>query len=240
MVHLLGPKFEALFRELLTTGERLGEVLAHKRADIILDRPEGPVMKVERTVTVDEGGKTIIGDSPKTPKGRRLVPLVPETLQALLRVPGTSEWLFTGSSPDKPMSHSTVRAHFITLLRLAGLDPIRVHALRHTVATFMMERKISIKTIANQLGDTEEMVVKTYAHETARMRAEARETLASAFGQGSGVPSPSEKIVALPGGEFSSPASRRRYAREVNSCSMSGGQRDVGPGGGGGSRGADE
>lgn len=208
VVHLLGPKFEALFRELLTTGERLGEVLAHKRTDIILGRREGPVMKVERTISRDEDGKVIIGDSPKTPRGRRLVPLVPCTLQAVLRVPGTSEFLYTGRWPDKPMTETTVRKYFIMLLRLAGLDPMRVHDLRHTVATRMLEQKISSKTIANQLGDTETTVIKTYAHETVRMRAEAREMLGSVFGQVTHILSPSEEMVALPVRELLRPGER--------------------------------
>ena len=46
----------------------------------------------------------------------------------------------------------------------AGLPQIRIHDLRHSHATLLINHGANIKAIADRLGNTVEEVLKTYSH----------------------------------------------------------------------------
>lgn len=54
-----------------------------------------------------------------------------------------------------------------------GVLRIRLHDMRHTHETLLLEGGETIKYVAERLGDREDTVVETYAHVTPRMRSSA-------------------------------------------------------------------
>jgi integrase len=68
----------------------------------------------------------------------------------------------------------SVRKSFTAAVIAAGLDPKEVtpHVLRHTAATWMVQRGIKLARAAEYLGMTEEVLRTTYYHESPDYQAE--------------------------------------------------------------------
>ena len=93
----------------------------------------------------------------KTKNSRRTVP-VPDAVRRLaktLPVPLTPDTLYV----DACYASRDLK----TAYKYAGYD-VKPHALRHSYATNLIERGVDFKTVAALLGDTVEMVMKTYSH----------------------------------------------------------------------------
>jgi integrase len=60
-----------------------------------------------------------------------------------------------------------------------GVSVIRLHDLRHTHATLLLENGESLQYVAERLGVHVETVIEVYAHVTSKMRAVAPSRLAA-------------------------------------------------------------
>ena len=96
-------------------------------------------------------------------KGRkqRIVPLLPQALQALKEVPrrlndGRIFWWMR----DR---HTTLR-RFHRRLAWAKLPPFRFHDLRHTFGAYAAQAGVDLEVIAQAMGHTSTTVTKLYAH----------------------------------------------------------------------------
>ncbi|MCR1952937.1 site-specific integrase [Clostridium sp. DSM 100503] len=69
----------------------------------------------------------------------------------------------------------------LNLIDELNIPPIRFHDLRHTHATLLLKSKLSIKVVAERLGDTTSTVMNTYAHVLPDMQKEAAEKLNNIF-----------------------------------------------------------
>lgn len=78
----------------------------------------------------------------------------------------------------------------------AAVPRIRFHDMRHTHATLLLESGETAKYVAERLGDTEETVVETYAHVTAKMRSSAVAKVRQFFGPTASAPD--DEHVARP------------------------------------------
>jgi len=68
-----------------------------------------------------------------------------------------------------------------TIVELLNIPPIRFHDLRHTHATLLLKAGVSVKVVAERLGDTVDTVLHTYAHVLPDMQREAAEKLNDIF-----------------------------------------------------------
>lgn len=140
----------ALFLLLLRSGIRVGELIALHQADVDLN---------QATLIVRCGKKNARG---------RVVFLAPDALQALQvwlrqrpRVP-VDRLFFTQRSHR--LSLATVRGHFLDYLKKAGVDRhYRVHDLRHTFATDLLNAGVPITTLQQLLGHRSLAVTQRYA-----------------------------------------------------------------------------
>jgi integrase len=103
---------------------------------------------------------------PKTARGRRQVPLLPEAVAALHahRAHQLKERLVVGVAWEdrdlvfcdefgKPLDGiSVLRYSFYPLLARAGLAKVRFHDLRHTTATLLLRESVHPKIVAELLG----------------------------------------------------------------------------------------
>ena len=151
-------------------GVRHGEALGFQWQD--LDAAAGTV-QVARTV-VDRNRKAVVSE-PKTRASRRTLYLPPQLLDlwrsqraaleaAGLRT-GPGDWVFP-STRGNPMIQRNVRDGWKKILLAAGVDkPYRVHDLRHTFISRLIESGADPKTAADLAGHSDpRMTLSVYTH----------------------------------------------------------------------------
>jgi integrase len=154
----------AALKLLLLTGTRRQEALRAKWVDVDLER-----------------GQWFL---PETKSGRGRYVGLSEDAKALLAAQpsrGTSQWVFPGRDPQKPLNNP--RKALSRILAAAGVDHIRIHDLRHTNASLAINSGASLFEVQNLLGHSTPQVTQRYAHLTASGLLEVSETIASVINE---------------------------------------------------------
>lgn len=142
-------KQRVLFSLIYSAGLRIGEVCRLKMSDIDSDRMQIRVLKSK--------GKT-----------DRYVPLSKYVLKGLRKYILSSKpklYLFNGSEKGKPLSHGSVQQSFHLAVKKAGIHKdVRVHSLRHSYATHLLEEGVDIVTIKELLGHSSIATTMIYLH----------------------------------------------------------------------------
>lgn len=150
--------FYAFFMALYWTGARRGEILALTLADISRDR-----ITINKTYNVIDGKEII--DAPKTPRSVREV-TIPAALYAILT--GHAGRIY-GAQPDtrifSMISRSAAAYQLNKHADLAGVQRIRIHDLRHSHASLLIDLGFSPVIISQRLGhDNVTTTMNIYAH----------------------------------------------------------------------------
>jgi integrase len=159
----------------LTTGMRLGEVLALRDEHVDLDKM---VVRVREALeeTKAHGVRT---KPPKTKSGRRDISLPDITLEALSehrrqlfemrmklgigRLP--KEALLFAALDDGPLRPGNVSSDWGEIAAAIGMPEITFHGLRHTHASQLIASGVDIVTISKRLGHAKPSVtLAIYAH----------------------------------------------------------------------------
>lgn len=132
-------------RLLLLTGARKNEILKAAWADIDL---EGGILTVPlsksgnlRPIALSQAAKEIIRSLPG---------------------PGFSPWLFPGRNPLKPLAD--IYAFWNSVRKALGLNGVRVHDLRHTYASLLVNSGFSLYAAQKALGHASPATTMRYAH----------------------------------------------------------------------------
>lgn len=148
------PIYSLYFETLFWTGMRRGEAIALQKSDL----DDGWVNVHANQRTAVEGLKPT-----KTKQSRRI--RLDDTLAAkleALKVASDGPYLFGG---DTPLSPTTINRVFVTAIRDSGVKPIRLHDLRHSHATWLINHGVNIVAVSKRLGhSTIEQTLKTYTH----------------------------------------------------------------------------
>lgn len=177
-----------LFHTAVTTGARLGELLALRWQDV--DFKQGRVT-ISRSVRRFAGEGYVFGQT-KTHRSRRSIALDEETArvlqehrrrqleQRLLVGPAyTDQGLVFATATGDVLADSTVRTTFNRILRTAGLGKMRIHDLRHTAATLMLKAGVNSKVVSDRLGhSTVSFTLDNYSHALPDMQRDGAEALA--------------------------------------------------------------
>lgn len=144
---------------LFYSGMRIGELLALNIADY--DR-QAFTVQVSKTLAQGEQGKVI--QTPKTKKSNRQITIPYAAVEALnnyinaLYEPKEKDRLFFMSSEHL---QKTLRAAAIA----AGVPAIRLHDLRHSHASILINNNVNIKAISERLGHQRiETTLNIYGH----------------------------------------------------------------------------
>jgi integrase len=158
----------ALF--LLSTGGRLNEALSAKWADV--DREN----RVWRIAAATSKSKKV-----------RSVPLNDAALQVLgeLDTEGKFEHLFVNRLTGKP--YTTVMKVWRRLRVKAGLPKLRIHDLRHSYASFLVNNGRTLYEVQQILGHSQPIVTQRYAHLSSKSLQQAANSASLAMG-GKGAP----------------------------------------------------
>ena len=169
-----GTRHHSLWIFLVTTGVRLGEALALRWSDI--DFVEG--LATIRRALQRQRGVGLVFVEPKSSKGRRTVPFPPETIDVLRahrkdldreRHEAEKRWqendLVFPSPTGQPRDMTYLSFTFHRGLERAGLPRLRIHDLRHTAATHLLNKHVHPKVVQELLGhSTIAITLDTYSH----------------------------------------------------------------------------
>ena len=131
-----------IIRLLLLTGCRRGEILKLHWSEVdgdrlnLADSKTGP-----RRVWLSQAAQAILARQPRA----------------------ASPYVFPSPRhPDKSLSHALCLWH--RARKEAGLDDVRLHDLRHTVASQAVARGVPLSTVARMLGHADPVMTLRYAH----------------------------------------------------------------------------
>jgi integrase len=171
----------------VATGLREGEILALRWSDVDLHGSSAHVTRTLQYVS----GRGLLFREPKTSRSRRRVSLSRETVAVLSEHrrrqlerrlalgPGYEDQnlVFVGSA-GKPIPPYSVSQRFATLVKAAGIGPLRFHDLRHTSATLMLSAGVHPKIVSERLGHSGVAItLDTYSHVLPGLQEEAANLL---------------------------------------------------------------
>ena len=148
-----------IVRLLLLTGCRRGEILQLRWSEV---HDERLILQASKT-------------------GRRTVPLNTQARAVLERQPrGTSPFVFPSPrDPSRPLSRNL--ALWCRVRREAGIEDVRLHDLRHTVASHAVMNGVPVPVVARLLGHSDVHTTLRYAHLGDREIERAAETVGQAI-----------------------------------------------------------
>ncbi|MBT8799789.1 tyrosine-type recombinase/integrase [Lactobacillus delbrueckii subsp. bulgaricus] len=143
-------EYFALVQLLADSGMRKGEALALTWADV--DLKQGAV-SINKTRSYDAKGKPTIDDT-KTAAGRRVIYLLPKTIQVLTDYHEQQVKYFAKGDQDRlfAISAPTVKHLVDRVAKKAGLHRITVHGLRHTAASMLVAAGLSPAQTTIRMG----------------------------------------------------------------------------------------
>ena len=138
------PVLQHIVPMLILTGARKREVLDARWEDFDLERRQWRI--------------------PTTKSGRpRYVPLSDGVLQLLTSLPHREKgWIFANPKTGKPFV--SVFISWNTARKLAGLADVRMHDLRHSFASFLVNAGRTLYEVQKILGHTQVKTTQRYAH----------------------------------------------------------------------------
>ncbi len=147
------------FQILFWTGLRIGELLTLTFGDVDLDKN---IISVNKSYQYLQGKEIIT--PPKTPKSNRKVNIpiflaqdIQDYMESLYDVQPTDRVI--------PISKSKLEKEMQKGVKLSGVKKIRIHDLRHSHASLLIEMDFSPKEIAERLGhENIETTLNTYSH----------------------------------------------------------------------------
>ena len=92
----------------------------------------------------------------------RHIPLSDAALQVLAEIPHKSEWLFPSNRTDSHIG--TIYDAWDRVRERAGIKDVRLHDLRHSFASFLVNSGCSLYEVQKILGHQNPKVTTRYAH----------------------------------------------------------------------------
>jgi integrase len=168
------PDFAVFVAVAAATGARRSEVIALRWTDLDLERgrvtiargivigPDGPVEKdtkthAARTVSLDATTVAMLTDHHEQMMGRAA---------EFRLLPDDSAFVFSDAADlSEPWRPDSTTRRFVQLRDRCGLSHVRLHDLRHYVATTMLTAGVDVRTVAGRLGHRSAMTtLNVYSH----------------------------------------------------------------------------
>ena len=147
------------FMTMYWTGMHMGELLALNPKDVDIEKKTISITKSYQRL-----GKKDVITPPKTPKSKRVI-TIPEFLAADIK--DYMDSLYDLQEDDRlfPITKYYLEHEMQRGIKESGVKRIRVHDLRHSHASMLIELGFSPLEIANRLGHEKvETTLNTYAH----------------------------------------------------------------------------
>lgn len=155
---ITGGKYEYIFRFVLQTGLRVGEVLGMKWSDIDY---KNNILSVNRSLVQNKNDNSWFLSEPKTKAGKRIIPLTEEAVKILKIVKESQKGYATNiaygdlvfRNPDgRCIPRFCLSTRIAYVCKINGMRAISMHLLRHTFATRCMQAGMNPKALQRILG----------------------------------------------------------------------------------------
>ena len=160
------PTYRVFFLTLYITGCRRGECEALTWDDVDFKNAK---LKISKSITNKSPNASWEITTPKNVGSNRTV-TIPSFLCELLKEykkqqseqHPNARFIFGG---DRPLPGTSTDRFFKKTIEKSEVKPIRIHDLRHSCASFLISKGVSIVGVSRQLGHTDvEQTLNTYAH----------------------------------------------------------------------------
>lgn len=185
LLYIEGRDDEALWRLLITTGLRVGELCALQWGDLFGDH-----LTIRHTVSRDDRGRQVVAE-PKTRASRRVLILSSRTVAALRTHHdqiqaararygdwwNADDWMFPGTRGGL-MATAVVRERLKRLCTDSGLPYIGPHGLRHTYGTDLMRAGVAPRIVQERMGHSNVTItLNLYSHPDSDMHRAVADTI---------------------------------------------------------------
>lgn len=159
-----------------TCGLRIGEIIGLTWADI---DEKGLMINVNKQWKIIKKPRTYGYGPTKSKNSNRDVPVPATTMAEIIKY--KNEYPIDISGRLFPYANTCATAgNLAERYKSIGYD-ISVHDLRHTYASRLVANGVDFKTVAELIGDTVDMVIKTYSHFTPDMMESAKKAVNNIF-----------------------------------------------------------
>ena len=167
----------AMFFLELSTGLRKGELAALLWEDLDTD---ARTLRVDKQATAVPGGGVKV-TRPKTETSIRTLSVPKETVELLKAEHAKhpdNPYMFPSPVTGGMYYPDSINSLHEKILKGAGLPHIRLHDMRHTAATLMLQNGVDIKTVSGMLGHYDAgFTLRTYTHTTTKQQEAAANTM---------------------------------------------------------------
>ena len=182
-------RLATLFTFLLATGCRPSEAIGLKWQDLSFDRNS---VEIKRVVVWNRTGGSWQFSKPKTAKSRRTIPLPVSLIKELKqhrikqhkeRLKLGADWqdfdLVFPSQVGTPLTMGRITRVFQRIKDDCEITkPLRLYDLRHSTATFLLQKNINPKVVSERLGhSTVVLTLDVYSHVLPTMQQDATDQL---------------------------------------------------------------
>lgn len=158
----------------LFTGLRIGEICALRWEDISFSEQSIYIHHTLQRIQIHQGNKAkteVVMTTPKSPCSIRKIPLPDEIAKILILNQKSSSGYVLTNDDYKFIEPRTMQNKFKKILKAAGIENAKFHALRHTFATRCVELGFDVKTLSEILGHaTVNITMNRYVHPTYEMK----------------------------------------------------------------------
>ena len=167
----------------LCTGLRKGELVALRWEDL---DPEKRTLRVDKQgVSVPGGGVKVT--RPKTETSIRTLSVSQEVVRLLEQEHEKhpeNPYMFPSPVNGGMYYPDTINSLHEKILKGAGLPHVRLHDMRHTAATLMLQNGVDVRTLSAMLGHYDAgFTLRTYTHTTTKQQEEAADMMGSLVAQ---------------------------------------------------------
>lgn len=157
--HTTSLLYKAIFTLLFWSGIREGELLALTYNDFDFEKK---LVHINKSYT-RLGKKDLIGPT-KTAGSQRDVTL-PKHVLTLIKEFAASVYELDPTTRLFEITKYGLRSEMLRVCKNFGIQQIRIHDLRHSHASYLIERGVPILAVSKRLGhDKIETTLRTYAH----------------------------------------------------------------------------
>lgn len=158
--------YKMFFTLLYITGCRRGEAEALSWGDIDFKKS---TIKISKNLTRKTPNAPWEITTPKNTSSNRTIP-IPPSLRDMLKqykaeqfeLYSAPDFVFGG---DRPLASRTTDRYFADVCEKANIRKIRLHDLRHSCASLLISKGVSIVAVSRQLGHSNiEQTLNTYSH----------------------------------------------------------------------------
>lgn len=156
---------------LFYSGVRFGEFLALTLSDINFDNG---TINIDKSIQIKSSGNLVT--PPKTDNGIRIITM-PEEIMKEIKLYVDKQYGITDNDRLFTFTKSLIRNNMQRGSTKADVPFIRIHDLRHSHVSLLIELGFTAQLIAERIGDTVEMVNSTYGHLYPTRHQEVADTL---------------------------------------------------------------